>query len=104
MADILLKRQNNGEFIKQRTKEWYDIRLKILTASDIASILDCNIYQTCNELLLKKIYEKVFNNNSTDWGNKFEPIALEIYKNMTNESVIYIKVFAIIHGILIHIR
>jgi putative phage-type endonuclease len=87
MADILLKRQNNGEFIKQRTKEWYDIRLKILTASDIASILDCNIYQSGNELLMNKIREKVFNNTSTDWGNKFEPIALEIYKNMTNESV-----------------
>ena len=38
-------------------------------------------------MLMNKIREKVFNNTSTDWGNKFEPIALEIYKNMTNESV-----------------
>jgi putative phage-type endonuclease len=87
MADVLLERQNNGEFIKQRTKEWYDIRMKILTASDIASVLDCNIYQSGNELLMNKINAKVFNNISTDWGNKFESIALEIYKNMTNESV-----------------
>ena len=87
MAEILLARQNNGEFAKQRTKEWNDIRMKILTASDIASVLDCNIYQSGYELMTKKLSNAVVGNLCMEWGNKFEPIALEIYKKITNESV-----------------
>lgn len=87
-AQILLNRENAGEFPKQQSVEWYDIRQNMLTASEIASILDCNIYQTSFDLLIKKLSPiEHITNESMAWGNMFEQIAIKFYEFMKKESV-----------------
>ena len=41
--------------IKQKTEEWYNVRKKIITATDVAIILECNPYMKKSELLYNKI-------------------------------------------------
>lgn len=102
-AILLNTRQNNGEFPIQKSKEWYEKRNKILTASQIASILNKNIYQSPFDILVEKIYSFINNDKYitehthkyTDWGNKFEPIAVKFYEFLKEEKVIEI-------GLVVH--
>ena len=43
-----------GLGIKQRSKEWYSKRIKMITASDVGTILGYNKYNSSNELINKK--------------------------------------------------
>lgn len=96
-AEKLVKRNAGGEFYEQRTPLWYIKRSTILTASEIASVLDCNIYQSSYDLLLKKLNPDVVNLSTPalEWGVKFEPIAEKFYEYLSKE-----KVFGI--GLVIH--
>lgn len=92
IASGLLKDNQDGKFLEQRTPEWYSIKHIKLSASEIASILDCNIYQTSHDLLIKKIkpYNEVDQSliqSSLSWGIKFEPIAEKFYEFLTNETL-----------------
>ena len=40
---------------EQRTEEWYNIRHNMITASDVATALGVNKYQSVNSLIKKKI-------------------------------------------------
>lgn len=89
-ASCLLKRENNNEFLKQRTPAWYEARSRMLTASEISSVIDCNIYQSSYDLILQKLASRassVVNSPATNWGNKFEPIAIKFYEFLVGESV-----------------
>ena len=89
-ATQLLARETAGEFLKQRTPVWYDARGKMLTASEIASVLDCNIYQSSYDLLLKKLKPGsvgLLDSPALEWGNKFEPVAVQFYEFLSNEVV-----------------
>ena len=89
-ATQLLARETAGEFLKQRTPIWYDARGKMLTASEIASALDCNIYQSSYDLLLKKLKPDsvgLLDSPALEWGNKFEPVAVQFYEFLSNEVV-----------------
>lgn len=82
----LLDRELRGEFPQQKTEKWYLERKKLLTASDVSTILECNIYISAYELLLKKIsYVEQETNDAMKWGNLFEPIAVLIYEQKINE-------------------
>lgn len=86
--NTLIKRNKKGEFPEQKTDEWYNTRYNMITASEIASILDCNIYESSYDLLLRKLnpIEKI-SNYSMDWGNMFEPIAIEFYEFIQKEQI-----------------
>jgi putative phage-type endonuclease len=87
IANKLYERELNGEFLKQQTSEWLAARAEILTASECASALECNIYQSAHELLLNKLNKQVFNNDATNWGNTFEPIVKQFYETTNNIMV-----------------
>lgn len=76
-----------GETIKQNTEEWYIKRHSIITASDVSSILESNPFTTKYELLENKL--KVYNEIKkietlqTEWGTYHEPLARDIYSNLT---------------------
>ena len=88
VVNDLITKENNGEFPKQKTDAWYKLRYNMITASEIASVLDCNIYESSYDLLLRKLkpIEHIYN-DVLDWGNMFEPIALDIYKKIKNDTI-----------------
>jgi putative phage-type endonuclease len=90
IAEILLKREKSGEFLKQRTEKWFAARKNMITASEASVALDCNIYQSSYDLMLKKLYQVdvEISHEATEWGNMFEPIAIQFYEFMKKESVL----------------
>ncbi len=88
IAQALLRRETAGEFLQQRTPEWYTARQKILTASEISSVLDSNIYKSSYELMIQKLTPVTeLNNAAVAWGVKFEPIASKFYEFLKKEKV-----------------
>jgi putative phage-type endonuclease len=97
-AKQLIEDENNGKFPKQKSVEWYDTRQNMITASEISSILDCNIHQSAYDLLIKKIIPiEHISNASIEWGNIFEQAALELYESINN-----IKVYSL--GLVTHTK
>ena len=74
----------------QRSKEWYEFRNSMLTASDWATILGMNPYSNSNNILLKKCGKDVpFPSNPTiDWGIKYEDVAIKIYELRNSVEII----------------
>ena len=59
--------------IKQKTEEWYNVRKKIITATDVAIILECNPYMKKSELLYNKINDiTTVENNIIKWGENMK--------------------------------
>ena len=87
----LLKRTQ----IMQRTQDWYNKRNNILTASNVASVLEQSPFKTKVELLKEKLSKQEISSGSkaTEWGVKYEPIANLIYKQMMNTDVIEVGLF-----------
>jgi len=68
----------------QRSKEWLEQRNNYFTASAIYKVLSFKGVNYLNILKDKITYGKTnsfFGNNATHWGNKFEPVAQEIYRH-----------------------
>lgn len=77
------------ELPEQRTKEWYEMRKEKLTASSLASALNKCHFTSRNELILSKIEEKPYESNEiTEWGVKYEDIAIAFYEEMYNVKVL----------------
>ena len=86
---------------EQRTKEWYQFRYNLITASNAYKAFENQstknqlIYEKCQPLNpnlinnLDDIKEVVMvNTNSTlHWGQKYEPLSLKIYENTYNTKV-----------------
>ena len=82
---ILLKNIFQPE---QKTKEWYDMRNTMLTASDWGTVLGENHYSNSNEVLKKKCGDDRFITNAAmQWGNKYESVAVLIYEHRNNTKV-----------------
>lgn len=76
---------------EQRTKEWFDLRKNVLTASSLASALDECHFTSKNQLLLEKSQdeEKPYKSNPiTEWGVKYEEIATKFYELINNVKVL----------------
>tara|TARA_Y100000591_G_C21731023_1_gene644104 strand:+ start:224 stop:1078 length:855 start_codon:yes stop_codon:yes gene_type:complete len=75
---------------EQRSKEWYEMRNNMITASDFGAILGHNKYESRNKTLKKKcgLEKKFFGNEYTEWGVKYEPIATTLYEIKNNTEVI----------------
>ena len=74
---------------EQRSKEWYDLRKRILTASSLGTAIDRGHFQTRDELLLDKIVDKPYEQNEiTEWGVKYEDVAIMFYEELYNVKVL----------------
>ena len=74
---------------EQRSPEWYAMRKEILTASSVASAIGKCHFTTREELILSKIEDKPYESNPiTEWGVKYEDIALRFYEELYNVKVI----------------
>lgn len=72
----------------QRTAEWYTKRGACITASDIAAVLGTDKYKSPRKVLLEKCSKpKPWSNMYTRWGNKYEPVAAQIYEQENNVKV-----------------
>lgn len=81
-----LRDLNRLERVEQRTPEWYNMRLNMLTASNTLNAVKCH-----KSLIKQKATQefKHFSSEATLWGTKFEPIAQEIYSTHMNNMKIY---------------
>ena len=74
---------------EQRSKQWYDLRKRILTASSLGAAIDRSHFQTRDELLLDKIVDKPYEQNEiTEWGVKYEDVAIMFYEELYNVNVL----------------
>ena len=75
---------------EQRSQEWYDTRKLMVTASDIASVINDNPYDKPIKVLRKKcgLDDKFVGNVYTEWGIKYEEIANKIYEIDYNTKVL----------------
>ena len=73
----------------QRSKEWYDMRNGMITASDWGTILGQNKYESRDSVLRKKIgMGTPFTGNIyTQWGQKYEAVAVQIYERRNGTHV-----------------
>ena len=85
----ILNNQKNGLYPTQKSEEWYQARYNIITASDCASALNCNPYESSHELLIRKISGSPGSPGSPnmEWGNKYEPIARDFYSTLTGLQI-----------------
>lgn len=72
--------------IVQRTEEWYERRNNLLTASDVATALGINPYESRNSLMKKKKEKPSGSGGSiaTRHGNDNEDIARHLFGNLYN--------------------
>ena len=84
-----VKRLLEREYDEQRSEAWLKLRGNMLTASDCASAIGVNKYQTPEDLLLKKcgLGEKFTGNAATEWGTQQEPIAIKMFEEQYGEKV-----------------
>ena len=74
---------------KQRSKEWFDLRKRVLTASSLASALNKDHFKSKYELIESKIIEKPFEYNEiTEHGVKYEEIATQFYEHLNNVKIL----------------
>lgn len=76
---------------KQRTKEWYDFRQNIITASNVHKVLGSQTQ--INNFILEKSKPYVvkpinyYVKNSRQWGNIYEPLSIKIYEKLYHTKV-----------------
>ena len=74
---------------EQRTPDWYAFRKKILTASDLATAFGKGHFSTRDELILSKIDPKPWmGNQATEWGVKYEDVAIKVYERRNNAKIL----------------
>lgn len=80
---------------KQRSPEWYDLRKKCFSASNLWKLFgspsqyNSLIYEKCKPIdIYKQEYNGVTNlNTPLNWGIKYEPVSVMIYENMYTTTV-----------------
>lgn len=83
LRNQVIKLKNTFQPI-QKSKEWYEMRNGLLTASDWGYILNGQ-----NNVLLKKCGDDSFvGGDAIDWGNKYEQVANMIYEHRNNVEVL----------------
>jgi len=75
----------------QRTKEWYETRHRLITASNAFKVFENEsarnqlIYEKCQPLKLEDVstkYEQVNTTTAMHWGQKYEPVSTMYYESM----------------------
>jgi len=76
------------ELPEQRSPEWYELRKEILTASSLAAAIGHCHFKSRDELIYDKIVETPFEPNPiTEWGVKYEDVAIMFYEELFNVKV-----------------
>jgi len=74
------------EYDEQRSEEWLKLRGNMVTASDAATVLGVNPYESVDGFILKKCgHRTFFGNEATAHGNKYEDEARDIWCKQTGE-------------------
>ncbi len=86
-----MEKLKNLKLPEQRSKEWYDIRNNLLTASSLADSLGKGHFTTRDNLLIDKTSKEekpFFTNDIIQWGVKYEPTATTFYEKINNLTVV----------------
>ena len=81
----------NLELPEQRSKEWFEMRDKMLTASSLADALGKGHFKNRETLLIEKTSKeppKRFGNAITEWGVKYEQVATTFYEKVNNLTIV----------------
>jgi len=90
-----IARINSIPETKQKSKEWYENRYGMLTASNIHKALGSEsqknslIYEKCKPLTMEHSFGNVSTENPMHWGVKYEPITAAIYEHMFSTTLSY---------------
>mgnify|MGYP001195143684 FL=1 len=77
------------EMPEQRSEEWYEMRKKRLTASSLAAAIGKCHFTSRDELILSKIEDKPYESNPiTEWGVKYEDVAIMFYEELYNVKIL----------------
>jgi putative phage-type endonuclease len=69
-----------AEYAEQRSQEWLDLRENMITASDVASALGENRYESPEAFIKKKVMRTQWSGNAaTAHGTLLEPIVRDLY-------------------------
>ena len=81
----------------QRTKEWYETRHKLITASNAYKVFENEstrnqlIYEKCQPLKIEEPtlakYEQVNTTTAMHWGQKYEPVSVMYYESTFSTKV-----------------
>ena len=78
----------------QRTKEWYEFRYNLITASNLWKVFASQsqqnslIYEKCKPLTYNLGTSGMCNTESTlHWGVKYEPVSVLVYEHMFNTQI-----------------
>jgi putative phage-type endonuclease len=100
----ILSELNQQPAIKQRTKEWYEIRQTCFSASNLWKVFSSQaqqnslIYEKCNPESSQKRTREVSNaNNPLTWGIKYEPVSIQIYEHRNNGTKVKTDYSCILH-------
>lgn len=76
-----------AEYAEQRSQEWLDLRDNMITASDIASALGENHYESVDAFVKKKVLRtKWAGNAATAHGTLLEPLVRDLYDARTGRK------------------
>lgn len=79
------------ELPEQRSKEWYELRDTMLTASSLADAVGKGHFKSRDDLLIEKSSltpPPRFSSEITEWGVKYEPVATTFYEKLNNLEVL----------------
>jgi len=73
---------------EQRTKEWFDMRNNMITASSGATALSENPYEKVEGFIMEKVFGREFMDNEfVHHGKKYESIATMLYEHLKNQKI-----------------
>lgn len=76
-----------AEYAEQRSQEWLDLRENMITASDIASAIGENHYETPDAFVKKKVLRTQWAGNAaTAHGTLLEPLVRDLYDQRYNRK------------------
>ena len=85
--DPKIEKLLSATYFDQRSAEWLALRGTMLTASDAATAIGCNPYETPDGLYVKKVGGRKFGGNAaTERGTLLEPIARDMYDAKYNRK------------------
>ena len=76
-----------AEYAEQRSQEWLDLRDEMITASDIASAIGENRYESVDAFIKKKVLKTKWGGNAaTAHGTLLEPMVRDLYDSRTGRK------------------
>lgn len=90
VSEKVVRFMQENPVMEQRTPEWFAARRRVITASDMAAAIGENIHKSTHMLLMDKCdltRDKFTGNEATQHGQKYEPVALDLFCKETKKTV-----------------